>query len=386
LTGTGRARAGTIRPLPPLDCQRLEPRKNGGRGPSGRAAVGLCSWELWVASLAMEVPRHRSHPLPMNRDERPHPAISASDTESLTQPMTRSGPLTHPPVSPVSVLRDARFRSGIHCPHCGASRIRRWGTFKGRQRYRCTPCRRTFSDLTGTPAAYAKKLALWPCFAELLADGVSLRRAAGILRIHLSTAFRWRHAILGTLRECDEETLAGWIELTFLRFMHSEKGSRRLRRPARRRGWRPGSGGECRTVHVVVASDRAGHSPAAATGQSSHPPDRAALERCLKGRIGLRPTLVAEQGRFGPVSRLARQWGGTFHDARWGARRRARTLVHVGTARAYSARLRQWLVRFRGVATRYLPNYLHWHRVVDRSGRPATGRETLRWPVGDAFG
>ena len=54
--------------------------------------------------------------------------------------------------------------------------------------------------------------------------------------------------------------------------------------------------------------------------------------------------------------------------------------------RAYGARLKDWMQRFHGVATRYLSNYLLWHRVVDRrwrqslrKGQPvAEGDEALR--------
>jgi transposase-like protein len=300
--------------------------------------------------------------------------------------MKRPPTLAVPTASVTTVLRDGRFRNGVRCPRCGAARTHRWGTFQDRQRYRCAGCRRTFSDLTGTPAAYTKRLALWPALGALLADGVSVRRTAAILRVHPCTAFRWRHAILRALRECDGEVLTGWIEFTSLRFMFSEKGSRDLRRPARRRGWRPGPGGEARTVHVMVACDRAGHRVAAASGPSLHPPHRGALEQFPTDRIGPRPTLVAEQGRYGPIGRLARSRGGMFHDARWGGGRRPRTLVHVGTAHANAARLRCWLMRFRGVATRYLQNYLQWHGMVDRSWRHGPARAALRWPVGGAFG
>ena len=36
--------------------------------------------------------------------------------------------------------------------------------------------------------------------------------------------------------------------------------------------------------------------------------------------------------------------------------------------------------RFRGVATRYLPNYLMWHQRVDAHERQGVAGESLRWP------
>jgi hypothetical protein len=56
--------------------------------------------------------------------------------------------------------------------------------------------------------------------------------------------------------------------------------------------------------------------------------------------------------------------------------------IHVRALRAYAARLVGWLGRFRGVATRYLANYLAWHRAVDETAkRRAIEAQALRWPV-----
>jgi hypothetical protein len=38
---------------------------------------------------------------------------------------------------------------------------------------------------------------------------------------------------------------------------------------------------------------------------------------------------------------------------------------------SYHHRLRDWLMRFHGVASRYLPNYLGWRRALD-GGRVAS--------------
>jgi transposase-like protein len=285
----------------------------------------------------------------------------------------------------VSRLRLSRFAAGIRCPRCGGRRHARWGTFRCRQRYRCTSCRRTFSDLTGSPAVYTKKILLWPEFAALLGSGVSLRQAARQLGVHPSTTFRWRHALLRALIERDDEKLAGWIEVAGQRFAQSDKGSRRLQRPARRRGFRPSVGGDVRTVHVLVASDRVGHYVSVySVAPRGRRPGPEGYDRLLSGRVEAAPVVVVAGGRFSAAARVARTMGGTIRDAGPTTRRKRRSLILVGTARGCIARLRDWLRRFRGVATRYLPNYLIWHRIVDRATRRAIGEEALRWP-GSAF-
>jgi len=39
---------------------------------------------------------------------------------------------------------------------------------------------------------------------------------------------------------------------------------------------------------------------------------------------------------------------------------------HARSVNRYDSSLKAWMVRFRGVATKYLANYLGWHRLLDR--------------------
>ena len=50
------------------------------------------------------------------------------------------------------VLRWARWPHGITCPYCGQGHVTTHSKFATpRRRYLCLGCRRTFTDLTGTP-------------------------------------------------------------------------------------------------------------------------------------------------------------------------------------------------------------------------------------------
>ena len=46
-------------------------------------------------------------------------------------------------------------------------------------------------------------------------------------------------------------------------------------------------------------------------------------------------------------------------ERRWG-------IYHINNVNAYDSRLKNWMRPFNGVATKYLPNYLGWHRALDR--------------------
>jgi transposase-like protein len=274
-------------------------------------------------------------------------------------------------------LRSARFAEGVRCPSCGCERIHRWGSFAGRQRYRCRSCRRTFSDLTGTPAAYLKKLHLLPAYADCMTQRMSIRKCATVVGLHPATAFRWRHRLCRVLAQ-RRERLTGWIEIVVVNLPESEKGQRRLSRAARRHRWDRALVLKD-PVRVIVAADRHGRIAAGAAGRTR------LRERDLEGVIGPsigsgRPVVVALEGRLGPVRRFALSRGGSFQDARSGRRRRG--LAHIQLARAHVRRFVQWLVRFRGVATRYLDHYLAWHRTLDLGLRHGLRESVLRWPQG----
>ena len=42
-------------------------------------------------------------------------------------------------------------------------------------------------------------------------------------------------------------------------------------------------------------------------------------------------------------------------------------VFHIQNVNAYHSRLKSWISRFHGVATKYLENYLGWHRFMDNS-------------------
>lgn len=302
-----------------------------------------------------------------------------------TEPMASIGVMTStkPGASPKPVerllerIRAIRHRDGARCPHCSCDHVQGWGRFSGRKRYRCTGCRRTFSDLTGTPAAYIKKLELWPAYEEGMREGESLRAAGRRLDIHPSTAFRWRHRLLRGLRDRDPETLTGWIEVSdTLLFAESRKGQRSgLGRPARTRGvmglwswsWAWWLGRDpTNTVRVLVAHDRLGH---VVTGVVPWRPFPTAddLAQVLGHRLrassdGSDPVLVvARSGRaLSGYDRFVQDRRASVKSLHGADRHDPR--VHIDRALAYRHRLKAWLARFRGVATRYLPHYLVWHR------------------------
>lgn len=261
-------------------------------------------------------------------------------------------------------IRRIRFADGLKCPRCYHRQIQKWGGFCGRRRFRCRGCFRTFSDLTGTPLAYTKRLASWRRFTVCLLAGASVRRTGRRLGIHKDTAWRWRHRLLDALRERQPEGFEGPVELREVTFLYSEKGSRRLKRPAFRGASRPHRLNRAR-VWALLARDSTARTMAEVAGPNR--PDHEFVRQKLLMRCPPDTLVLSTGGRFSSIRRACRD--ATLRHRRVSPGRFSPALPRVSAVRdsivGFELRMKSWLARFRGVATRYLQNYLCLHGFVE---------------------
>lgn len=54
-----------------------------------------------------------------------------------------------------------------------------------------------------------------------------------------------------------------------------------------------------------------------------------------------------------------------------------RGVFHIQNVNAYHSRLKNWMRRFNGVATKYLASYLGWRRMFEREGNAISSRRCL---------
>ncbi|VXB45923.1 IS1595 family transposase [Massilia sp. 9I] len=258
-------------------------------------------------------------------------------------------------------IDDAR-PAPLCCAGCGSSRHYRHGIVRGLQRYRCRDCGRTFSALSGTPLARLRHRARWLDYLKEMLDSRSVRAAAKLVGVHRNTSFRWRHRFLDGLRHDQPERLAGIAEADEMFVLESQKGSRRLERPPRKRGGVAHHRGishqhDC----ILVARDRSGLTCSFVTGRAAVTVKQ--LHRHLLPVLDPDILLVTDGHRayriFARETRIAH----AFVNLRAGER--VRGAVHVQNVNAHHQRLRSWLSRFHGVASRYLPNYLGWRWALD---------------------
>ena len=265
---------------------------------------------------------------------------------------------------------------GPRCPHCRCERWHRHGHANDLQRYRCCACRRTFNDLTGTPLARLRLKGKWLDYLGAILASRPVRAAADEVKVHRNTAFRWRHRFLDRVKEDRPAALHGIVEADEMFILKSQKGARKLDRPPRKRGGTASRRGISRELDcILVARDRNKQTVDAVTGRG--PVSKVQLERHLLPFLDRDVLLVTDANAayraFARAHGIAHQAVNVGTGERM--RKGANGAVHVQNVNAYHQRLREWLLPFHGVASRYLPNYLGWRRMLD--GRKITSADQL---------
>jgi transposase-like protein len=251
------------------------------------------------------------------------------------------------------------------CPHCAGREIVGWGRSHGLLRFRCKSCGRTFNTLTKTPMAHLRKKDRWLDHARAMIEGKSLAKTAALCGIHPTTAFRWRHRFLRAPASDKPRSLRGIVEADETFVLESFKGRRSdLPRKARRRGGtarHPGLHQD--NIPILVARDRNGATFDAILAQV----DGASVSLALAGIVTPGNHLIGDGGKA--IATFARRAGIAFHTVPSpGKPSPAASHLHINNVNAYHGRLKQWLNRFNGVATKNLPNYLGWRRALEAWG------------------
>lgn len=277
-------------------------------------------------------------------------------------------------------------RPGVACPHCFAPNPHRWGRKGEVQRYRCRACNKTFTPLTGTSLTRLRHREAWLRFAQAMVDGLSVRKAAAVANVHRTTSFRWRHRMLADAAQLKDTELSGIVEADETFFLESFKGSKAWAKAARglavtpprpaprKRGgvaFKRGTSHE--QVPVLVVRDR--------TGKHFDAVLRVADKRTVGVLLPqlLAPDVVLCTDGAG-VYRAVTKDQALAHEPlnHKGGTRVKQRVFHIQNVNAYDSRLKSWMARFRGVATKNLPNYLGWRRLLDRHGDNLTAVLFLR--------
>ena len=287
-------------------------------------------------------------------------SLSYADKRELLEALERSAQ-SH---SISNEIEEQRFSKGIYCPHCGCvENIQKFGKSNFKQRYRCKDCGKTFSAtsesvLSGTH----KSLSIWEKYIECMLDGLSIRKSAEECGISLQTSFVWRHKILDALsKKVEKETsLKGVIEADETFFRVSYKGRKKnMPRPSYHRGTKASKRGLSRQqVCVPCAIDRS---------------NSVLSKICNLGKISTRELTAFYEGKVevGAIfcTDSERSYKGFTSSKEYKlvqieSGKHKKGIYHINHINACHNNLKQFIYRFRGVATKYLNNYLVWNNCI----------------------
>jgi len=188
-------------------------------------------------------------------------------------------------------------------------------------------------------------------------EGKSLRACASEVGISLPTSFRWRHKILAAIQGLEGGiNFSGITETDELLLQYSEKGRRYKTSEEKEQAMK--------TVHpnvaVLVMTDREGNLLFKHTGENRV--QNSQIKEELKRRVSennlicFKPNDEFKQAVMESPSKkvIVRH------------KTKGLAIYSVNVAEKKITNFLVWMMRFRGVATKYLQNYLMWFVVMNK--------------------
>jgi len=243
------------------------------------------------------------------------------------------------------------------CPRCRCEYVTKAGVHNGRQVYKCKNCKYQFRETAKSLVYHLHKYPLILDYLKCMLEGKSLRACAREVGISLPTSFRWRHKILSAIQGLEGGiNFSGITEADELLMQYSEKG-RRYKSPEEKEQ-------AMKTVHpnvaVLVMTDREGNLLFKHTGENKV--QNSQIKEELKRRVSennlicFKPNDEFKQAVMESLSKKVI------------VRRKTKGLAiySVNVAEKKITNFLVWMMRFRGVATKYLQNYLMWFVVMNK--------------------
>lgn len=281
--------------------------------------------------------------------------------------------------------------SAIACPKCGSiSFVKRGRDSHGRQRYLCHDCGRTFNGSARKVFATSKlPRSVWMAYAECFVDMLPLRECAARCGVSLKTSFFMRHRLLEALAKHSpsfyvEPGCGCELDETFFpesfKGNHSNSGFAMPRPPHRHSGkgypgkkaWekRPRGTGSEHICVLVGVNDRGDilYDVSCRGGLSAQK-----AKEALNGKVGEGSIVCTDKGSAYP--RALRELGVACHCAF------AATDHKVNRINNVHSRLKTFMSRFHGVATRRLSAYLAWFKWYESFKHDRTGRDMAELAV-----
>jgi transposase-like protein len=250
-----------------------------------------------------------------------------------------------------------KLSNNYKCPHCGSNKICKNGFLHNKyQQFKCHNCNKNYSIRTNTIFCKSKKnIQLWQEYIELFSQGLSLRKIVEKMdnSISLPTAFYWRHKILKVLSNINDDgnnKLGGIVEADETFFEESQKGSRKMTRKPRKRGYSSYIGDKKTKICVLTAIDRNKASFTKPVGFGGLEKD----DIILLQRHLIKDSILITDG-----NRTYRNLNNVkLKSLKFG--KPENKVYHLNNINSFHSHLKKFMIRFNGVATKYLDYYVSY--------------------------
>lgn len=257
----------------------------------------------------------------------------------------------------------------ILCPHCKSNDIYGHGVYKGRKRYKCKDCKKTFNDFTGTAISGIKKTVEFNKYITLVVESVAIRKASSIIGVNMKTIFDWRHKLLSSMSSMNGLAFSGIVECDDKQLDINNKGNRNLnRKPYKRPSDRYTKRGVSNDkVSIMVATDRKGN-PTMQIAKIGRI-DTSSIENTIGGLIGEDNILCSDSHPSIIAWAKEKQLEHHTFIASKHVKDKCYHVQHVNSMDSFYER---WIRRFNGVATKYLNQYLNWFIFLQKVKKSST--------------
>ena len=266
------------------------------------------------------------------------------------------------------------------CPHCKSTKIVKNGLRNSIQRFICKDCNKSFTVRTNTITEHSKKsFETWSKFIECMMNSFTVRRSAEICGINKDTAFIWRHKVLDALQNMQNSVeLNGVVEADETFFALSFKGNHKksttftMPRKSHKRG---------NDIHTRGLSHEQVCVPCAVNCNGL-----SIAKITNLGRVGAKDIHHAFDNRIEPNSILCTDAIACYNDL---VRTEKLELIQLKTGKSklgiyhiqhinsYHSMLKNFMIRFHGVATKYLNNYLIRHNFLNYAKESYAEKTTI---------
>ena len=262
----------------------------------------------------------------------------------------------------VSIILDTEI-SKIFCPHCKTKDIYKWGRQTDLQRYKCKKCNKTFNSLTGTPLAKLKKRQQWLKYSKCLILGRTIRKSATFCNIAKSTSFRWRHRFLKGSNLLLPNSLNGIVEIIDQTQKISFKGSKNIPDNPKIKN---------KLITLIFLRNRDGKTFNSILNDFN----LINLNKKVKPILPKDSLFCSDKKEIYLGFTKAHRYRHGYIDTSKKIFVK-KEIIHINNIAKYQNDLNKWMLRFRGVATKYLKNYLSWYRGLESFNMKPSVNEIL---------